>query len=95
MQKCGTSFNFDRLKLDRNLVYSNESKKDSADNRLVNLYEGLARKTAFRDAGRNRSMHLHNTIFTAHESNRYLNRYHQQFSDVIDAERDNQVDFPF
>jgi len=85
MQKCGTSFNFDRLRLDRDLVYSSKSKQESTDPRLLRLYEGLAGKTAFSDAGQNRSMHLRNTIFTAKDSKRYLNRYHQKLCNVENA----------
>lgn len=85
MQKCGTLFIFDKLRLDRNLVYSNESKEDSPNRRLLSLYEGLAGKTSFRDAGQSRSMHLRNTIFTARDSKKYLNHYHQQLCNVENA----------
>lgn len=84
MQKCGTTFNFDQLLLDPNLIYSSESEQGSVEvdkHRLLSLYEELTRKTAFLNDGQNRSMHLHNTIFTK-DSKQYLNRYHQQLCNV-------------
>jgi hypothetical protein len=77
MQKCGTTFNLKKYQLDRTLDCSTESIQ-----MLVSLYNDLARKTSFNDGGRNRSMHLRNTIFTAVDNKQYLNRYHQQLDGV-------------
>lgn len=82
MQKSGTSFNFHRLRLNSNLVYSDESKKDPVDQGLLNIYENLTKKTAMFDRSKNRSMHLQNTIFTAKSRKKYLNLYHQKLCHV-------------
>lgn len=76
MQKCGTTFNSSKYKLDCTLVYSNESKQT-----LLSLYDNLTRMASY-GRGQNRSMHLRNTIFTAVDNKQYLNRYHQQLCGV-------------
>lgn len=86
MQKCGTSFQFDRVKLTNNLICSNTA---SSHQELLKLYEYLATKTAFNDDGQRRSMHLHNTIFTNRESKRYLNHYHQRLLCRIEDANDS------
>ncbi|CAM2822564.1 hypothetical protein [Legionella worsleiensis] len=92
MQKCGTSFNFKLLDLHPNLICSNEYSEDTfIDRRLLSLYEGLTRETFSSDVGKSRSMHLRNTIFTADNPKKYLNRFHQQISNVEDINDKNSV----
>jgi len=76
MQKCGTSFNFNKFKLNNDLIDSDDKKK------VLKMYDNLAQKMSFGNDVRDRPMHFLNTIFTAKNIKKYLNRYHQQLCHV-------------
>lgn len=83
MKKCGTTFDFSKYQLDASLTRSKEV--------LLPLHDYLAAKHLILSNGRKRSMHLNNTIFTATEKKKYLNRYHQQLSGVENINDNDSV----
>lgn len=88
MHQHGTSFDTDRLNLDRDLVCPDHNNKQ----KLLSLYSLLRQVTSFTDNSHNRAMHLHNTIFTDKNNThnkQYLNRYHQQLCKVKNINDDD------
>ncbi|MBA3661447.1 MAG: hypothetical protein H0W64_06955 [Gammaproteobacteria bacterium] len=90
MKRWGTSFDATRLNFEPFLKFSNDSLNDANKDQLLKLYGRVLPIMDF-FGDEHRAMHLQNHIYTCATDKKYLNRHHQQLSDVQNPSDDDCV----